>query len=580
VATAKFPLTIDPVVTTFTVPGILTEPVDSFAPSIAWDETNSRYCVVFEEEFSAGDHDVVRAFVSGSGVLQSSGYVDTSLSAYWADPDVANNNQFNQFFVVAEVGSPTGGARTIHGRTLDASTATLGADVDVSAGAFGEQLNPSVGGDPFGSGSTYYTVVWQRIFSVGFDDDVHCRQVDNTGTLVGASTILIDNSGGTLDRNPRISTSCEGPGSHHVVWERWVSGTNRDIYGAEVNFVGTITIPSTAIVTGGDTTAPACSPIDSSGNWLLVYEYDFTSDHDIYGAHMTGVTINDTLNLSIREDNLGTGNFLQDQRSPAAETDGNHFAYSYSEQYSTSTTDYDIYVSSVDYIGGNLMVGEFFQNLAFSTTHENFPHMCSQQGAGGSTNRMGIVWSDTGGTNLGNIEGGLYNTSDFTKLCFAFYDGVMGCPCSNNPTGAGLGCNNSSATGGASLNGTGNASIASDTAVLSTFGEKPTATSVVAQGPGLIGTGVAFGQGIRCAGPSGGIGLKRLYTKTAVGGSITAPTGGDPSIHVRSAALGDPLSPGSYRYYYVYYRDPTVLGGCSALSTFNSTDTLQILWRP
>jgi len=340
---------------------------------------------------------------------------------------------------------------------------------------------------------------------------------------------------------------------------------------------GAVNLGSTAVVTGAaDTTSPACSPIDLSGSWLLVYEYDYFTDHDIESAHLAGVTVDATLSLTGREDQLGSGMLFEDQRHPAADTDGNHFAYSYSESYLGSATDYDVYVSSVDFIGGKLMVGEFHQNLAFSTTHEDFPRMCSQQAAGGTTNRMGIVWSDTGGVNLGDIEGAVYGTCDFTKLCFALVDGVLPCPCANNPIGLGRGCDNSSATGGARLDGAGNASLAGDTAVFTTAGEKPTALSILAQGNQLSGTGIVFGQGRRCAAGS----LKRLYTHSAVGGSITAPSGADPSIHLRSAALGDPLIAGSVRYYYVYYRDQTVLGGCSAASTFNTSDTCQILWRP
>jgi len=30
----------------------------------------------------------------------------------------------------------------------------------------------------------------------------------------------------------------------------------------------------------------------------------------------------------------------------------------------------------------------------------------------------------------------------------------------------------------------------------------------------------------------------------------------------------------------MYYRDPTVLGGCSALNTFNATQTGEISWNP
>jgi hypothetical protein len=110
--------------------------------------------------------------------------------------------------------------------------------------------------------------------------------------------------------------------------------------------------------------------------------------------------------------------------------------------------------------------------------------------------------------------------------------------------------------------------------VFTTTGEKPTATSVVLQGDNVSATGVAFGQGVRCVAGS----LKRLYVKTASGGSITAPQGTDLQVHVRSAALGDAIVPGTHRYYGVYYRDPTVLGGCPSTSTFNITQQVDVLW--
>ncbi len=573
-ANAAFPITIDPVITTYNVNWGGTG-YDDFAPAVAWDETNQRYCTVIEEVYSATDDDVIYVFSDAAGNFLYAGYINFG-GDFWATPDVANNNNANQFYIVASVGDPAGGLRTIRGCTLDASTAVLGTDTEISVGTYGEDVNPSVGGDPFGSTAAYYTVVWERIFSPGSDTDIILQQVDQTGALLGTA-LYVDNSGGTLDGNPRISKSCQGYGLHSIVWQRMVSPTDGDIYGAQVFWNGTLNIGSTALVTFGSTTRPACSPIDNSTNWLLVYEYDYFTDHDIYGAYMSGVTANDTLDLSDREDSLGTGTLFENQIHPAADTDGNHFAYSYSESYLGSGTDYDIFVSSVDVIGGNLMVGELHQNLAASTTHEDFPRMCSQQAAGGSGNRMGVVWSDdTGIGNLRDVEAAVYATSDFTKICSAFYDGVGGCPCSNNPSAEGLGCNNSSGTGGASINGYGDASLSADTAVLWTYGEKPTAPSMVAQGSTLIAAGAGFGQGLRCAGGS----LKRMYLKIASGGSITAPTGIDPSISVRSAALGDPLSPGLVRYYFVYYRDPSVLGGCPLSAGFNSTDTVRVLWRP
>jgi hypothetical protein len=74
--------------------------------------------------------------------------------------------------------------------------------------------------------------------------------------------------------------------------------------------------------------------------------------------------------------------------------------------------------------------------------------------------------------------------------------------------------------------------------------------------------------------------LKRLYVHTASGGIVSAPVGADPSISARSAAVGDTIPPGAHRYYSVYYRDPTVLGGCPSANTFNITQTLDVLWAP
>ena len=71
--------------------------------------------------------------------------------------------------------------------------------------------------------------------------------------------------------------------------------------------------------------------------------------------------------------------------------------------------------------------------------------------------------------------------------------------------------------------------------------------------------------------------LKRLAVKTASGGIATFPEGGDPSISARSAALGDPIAPGSVRYYQVYYRDPD-LAFCPTGGSFNVTSGVALQW--
>ncbi len=168
--------------------------------------------------------------------------------------------------------------------------------------------------------------------------------------------------------------------------------------------------------------------------------------------------------------------------------------------------------------------------------------------------------------------------TDFTSFCFPGVSGVASCPCANPPGVVGLGCNNSASTGGALLSAAGATYLTADTLVFTTNGQLATATSIVLQGSVQIPAGAVFGQGVRCVGGA----LKRLYVKTASGGSITAPnTGaGDLSVSARSALLGDPIPPGQSRYYLVYYRDPMVPGGCPTASTFNATPSGAVSWWP
>ena len=168
--------------------------------------------------------------------------------------------------------------------------------------------------------------------------------------------------------------------------------------------------------------------------------------------------------------------------------------------------------------------------------------------------------------------------SGFTSACDPGNAGVIACPCANPPSSSGRGCDNSSATGGASLSAAGVAYLSNDTLAFTTSGEKASAPSLLLQGNAEVSGGTPFGQGIRCVGGT----LKRLFAKTAGNGSVTAPDfgAGDAPVSSRSAALGMPLQPGQPYYYLVYYRDPIVLGGCSSFATFNCTQTGVIAFWP
>ena len=162
--------------------------------------------------------------------------------------------------------------------------------------------------------------------------------------------------------------------------------------------------------------------------------------------------------------------------------------------------------------------------------------------------------NDSGDIYAQNLNGdGSLGPPPLVAVPFCFGDGTQAtaCPCANNGS-TGRGCENSATTGGAQLGASGTTNP--DTLVLSSQGELASALSIFLQGNAALATPVVFGDGVRCVGGN----LKRLYVKNAVAGTATAPGAGFPSVSTQSANLGDPITPGSQRWYQVYYRDPNL----------------------
>jgi len=160
---------------------------------------------------------------------------------------------------------------------------------------------------------------------------------------------------------------------------------------------------------------------------------------------------------------------------------------------------------------------------------------------------------------------------------FCFGDGSgAACPCGNSGF-AGHGCENSASTGGALAVALGTPSVSADTLVLTASGERATSFSLFLQGDLDLSSPAPYGDGLRCAGGN----LKRLYAHNAVAGAVAAPTGADPSITARSAALGDPISATATRYYQIYYRDPSPSFCPSPVgNTWNIGNALSVTWMP
>jgi hypothetical protein len=153
-----------------------------------------------------------------------------------------------------------------------------------------------------------------------------------------------------------------------------------------------------------------------------------------------------------------------------------------------------------------------------------------------------------------------------TPFCFGDGSGAA-CPCGNaSAVGGGAGCLTSLGMGG-KLRGVGAASLTSDTVVL-TGTQMPNSSALFY--PGVTqqsgGAGVAFGDGLRCAGGA----IVRLKTVVNVAGASQYPEAGDPSVSMR----GMVLSPGT-RTYQIWFRNAASF--CT-VSTFNLTNGLEVVW--
>lgn len=123
------------------------------------------------------------------------------------------------------------------------------------------------------------------------------------------------------------------------------------------------------------------------------------------------------------------------------------------------------------------------------------------------------------------------------------------------------------------MNATGTAQP--DTISIHVGGELPNAATLVFQGSALLTGPVPFGDGLRCTGGN----ILRMYTTNASSGSLTVPATGQTSISARSAALGDPLAPGTVRSYQSWYRDSNPdFCGPPAGNAWNLSNAVRIEW--
>jgi len=277
VATARLPLTIDPLVASQMVPFPGTQIETPLGRDVVWDEAYGCYVVVFEVEWTPGDSDVFAYYLTPELQYQLSVLVDVGPLA-WTRPRMAYLRSGGQCMVVCQTRNAANTAWTIRGRAFIPgllSSEVVVEDPAVPGHLPGDKWTPDICGDSRPNAPAFYTVVWESRDASG--GDVHMKQVQSTMQLVTNAPLILAN-GSADQRAPSISKSYGGstaqPHAVVVFESRAPSATQTDVHAAVVGPTGTILQAASAFdASAADDRRPVVSsPNLAAGEVLVVYE--------------------------------------------------------------------------------------------------------------------------------------------------------------------------------------------------------------------------------------------------------------------------------------------------------------------
>ncbi|MBL8861007.1 MAG: hypothetical protein JNK02_03265 [Planctomycetes bacterium] len=560
VASARFPLVVDPLYTTHTLDGFgyRTANVD-----VAGGGFPGLFAASYGVVYSQSDTDIyTQDLFYGAPVPGAGDWVDfTTLS--WYDPQIAYNGDRDTYLTTATV-QPSSGNTEIWCRARRTQTANEFPQRLVQNNAGGAVAFSDVGGDPTLASPSYFLAVWTRFYSTA-DQDIHAQLLDPFGVRVGG-VIYLENSG-AHDSFPRISKSVGVSSPLYQQWNiAWQRDSSADVLGARVAWDGFVTHPAFGIATSFlfDDFLPAPSTnLDgpgASGIWMVAFQRGTTAS-DIFVQVMHGSTTIGQANLS----NLNGDVAGWAQGVPRIDSNGRRFVVTYNEAVPGNPYQSNAYLSTLAWAEGAIRVDE--ARVPIETGPWSTYWVDVAGGRTPSTPGFGFYalgWTPFLQPNSAAMCGAYYEPGTYETFCAG--DGTHGaCPCGN--TGApGAGCANSVTSGGV-LVPSGVSFVEYDSFALDASNLPSSTTCLFYQGTGASAPGTAFGDGLRCA---SGV-VIRIGSKTASGGNATYPGPGDPAVSVR----GSIPAGGAQRTYQVWYRNAAPF--CTA-ATFNTTNGVRVRW--
>ncbi len=248
------PVVVDPIINT----GELydTQTRDLWKPDVAFDTANNLFAYTYERIWAVGDHDIIMETYGGiSGAFEYRSFVATTF-ADENNPQVANDNNSDQFLVAFRYQDPTSMLFEISGRTINADTGALSPRFTIAPDASNyENLNLDVGGKS--QGSSLFIVVWEREFNTGQtlirSSFVTPQIPHSTGTAPTATNFIGVSTGNDItDSMVRVSESSgpSGVAEWRIMWVREDNNTNgQSVWSRVYNDDSTVKMATTQLTT-------------------------------------------------------------------------------------------------------------------------------------------------------------------------------------------------------------------------------------------------------------------------------------------------------------------------------------------
>lgn len=389
VATARMPLTVDPILKTWVIDDTAAE---LMRPDLAYAGSTSEYLAVYMEYFSGNDTDVYSRAYDENGDLAGEGYVDQT-SDTWENPAVAYNLEDERYLVVASVYKGAGSQREIWGRGRhDIFSAYFTPFQVSSSGSSGHKRWPDVGGS-LRAGDDSFGVVWEREVVTGVDHDIQSAVVTYDGGFYGSGNLA---NGSAYDIRPRIADST-GPatyseGSWPVVWQRGTVQNASDVMGAILRKNGS---NGTGVFPIDQNPAYAVSEPDvtrfldgaAQPTFGVSYTHHFTTgDSDIDVDLFRATSKLDHVSLSVLE-----GHSDLEQMDSRIATDGKRMAVTYLLDH--PSRNWEPYAATLVPLADRLVLTEGAREIGFSNQIDVNTTITARASGGGDDRHFMIAWN-------------------------------------------------------------------------------------------------------------------------------------------------------------------------------------------